>query len=430
MNFKLLILYYLLAFKVNRLIYGNNWAELRKKRFKQFLKRLKNSPFYRLYLQSSNVLTDFPVITKKVFMEHFDEINTRHIKKEEAVKLALEAEATRNFTPMIGDITVGLSSGTSGSRGIFLASNKERARWVACVLDRVIGFSLNKRKVAFFLRANSNLYSSVQSSLLKFHFFDLINPIPENICQLNHLQPDILVAQPSMLIEIAHAIENKSIDISPIKIISVAEVLTPEDKKYLQAVFNQIIHQAYQCTEGFLAYTCEEGTLHFNEDILIIEQKFLDQNKHRFHPIITDLVRTTQPVLRYELDDIITAKKSCPCGSKWLAIDQIEGRSDDMLVFKNIIQEEVKIFPDFFRRAIISASPDIEDYAVIQKSPNLLHVYIKAKQVASSKAALQAIQSLLTDYHIEHVTLNQVIENEHRFGNKLRRIKNDTPQTR
>jgi hypothetical protein len=36
----------------------------------------------------------------------------------------------------------------------------------------------------------------------------------------------------------------------------------------------------------------------------------------------------------------------------------------------------------------------------------------------------------LTDYHIEHVTLNQVIENEHRFGNKLRRIKNDTPQAR
>ena len=430
MNFKLLILYYLMEFKITRLVFINNWAALRKRRFKHLMKRLKNSPYYKSYLKPGMVPKDFPVISKQIFMDHFDEINIRHINKEEAYRLALEAESSRNFSPMIDDITVGLSSGTSGSRGIFLASNKERARWVACVLDRVIGFSLKKRKIAFFLRANSNLYNSVQSGLLQFHFFDLFNPIDKNVHQLNIIQPDILVAQPSMLIEIARAIETKTIAISPKKIICVAEVLTPEDKKYLQTIFNQTIHQAYQCTEGFLAYTCAEGTLHFNEDFLIIEQKFLDTDKQRFHPIITDLMRTTQPVIRYELNDIITVKISCPCGSKWLAIEQIEGRSDDMLVFKNIQREEVKIFPDFFRRAIITSAPDIEDYAVIQKSNDLLHVYIKTKQVTSSEAALEAIDSLLSSYHIEQVTLKRVTENEHQFGNKLRRIKNDTPQAR
>ncbi|MGL6267818.1 MAG: F390 synthetase-related protein, partial [Chitinophagaceae bacterium] len=279
MNFKLLILYYLLAFKINKIIYENNWAGLRKKRFKLFLKRLQNSPYYGPYLLSAKNLADFPVISKQVFMEKFDDINTRQIKKEEAVKLALEAEASRNFTPMIGDITVGLSSGTSGSRGIFLANNRERARWVACVLDRVIGFSLKKRKVAFFLRANSNLYSAVQSGLIQFHFFDLFSPVPDNINLLKNVNPNILVAQPSMLIEIAHAIENNSLNISPVKIISVAEVLTPEDKKYLEKVFKQTIHQVYQCTEGFLAFSCKEGNLHFNEDLLIIEKKYLDAEK-------------------------------------------------------------------------------------------------------------------------------------------------------
>jgi putative adenylate-forming enzyme len=222
--------------------------------------------------------------------------------------------------------------------------------------------------------------------------------------------------------------EAKKIQISPQKIISVAEVLTPEDKKYLQAVFSQPIHQAYQCTEGFLAYTCTEGTLHFNEDFLIIEQKFLDAEKQRFHPIITDLLRTTQPVVRYELNDIITAKKDCTCGSKWLAIDQIEGRSDDMLVFRNIQQEEVKIFPDFFRRAIITSAPDIEDYAVIQKSSNLLNLYIKATQSESTASAIKAIEGLLSEYFIKDVVIIPVKENEHLFGNKLRRIKNETPK--
>jgi phenylacetate-coenzyme A ligase PaaK-like adenylate-forming protein len=101
-----------------------------------------------------------------------------------------------------------------------------------------------------------------------------------------------------------------------------------------------------------------------------------------------------------------------------------------MLVFKNIHREEVKIFPDFFRRAIITSAPDIEDYAVIQKSTTLLHVYLKSKQEASAEAGLQAIGSLLSEYKIEQVTLKRVTENEHLFGNKLRRIKNDTTQAR
>lgn len=429
MNFKLLILYYLLGFKINRLLYRKDWSQLRGKRFRHLLKNLKKSPFYQPYLEAGVSISDFPVMDKRNFMDHFDEINTRGIQKAAAFKLAMDAEESRNFSPMIEDITVGLSSGTSGSRGIFLASNKERARWVACVLDRVIGFSFRKRKVAFFLRANSNLYSAVQSSILAFSFFDLFRDIETNLSALDSLQPHILVAQPSMLTEIARAVQSNKIRIAPEKIISVAEVLTPEDRKLLEDIFRQTIHQAYQCTEGFLAYTCQAGTLHFNEDFLIIGQKFLDKEQRRFHPVITDLLRTTQPVIRYELNDIITAKKSCSCGSPWMAIEEIEGRSDDMLVFRNTFGTEVQLFPDFFRRAIITAAEDIENYAVIQKSPDLLDVYIKSKRNESSRAALQSIQDLLYQYDIRNVQLNLISTNPHQLGNKLRRIKNETHQT-
>ena len=121
----------------------------------------------------------------------------------------------------------------------------------------------------------------------------------------------------------------------PTKVISVAEVLEPQDKLYLEQLFQQTIHQVYQCTEGFLAATCEKGVLHFNEDFILIEKKYIDKEKRRFHPIITDLLRTTQPVIRYELDDIIIEKKQCACGSPFMAIEQIEGRSDDILKFIN-----------------------------------------------------------------------------------------------
>lgn len=89
------------------------------------------------------------------------------------MQVALRAEVSRDFTPMLGDISVGLSSGTSGNRGLFLTSSKERARWVAAIIHRVIGWSWRPRKDGQFFRANNNLYESARSRLLDFNFFDL-----------------------------------------------------------------------------------------------------------------------------------------------------------------------------------------------------------------------------------------------------------------
>jgi putative adenylate-forming enzyme len=260
---------------------------------------------------------------------------------------------------------------------------------------------------------------------LAFHFFDLLNPIEAHIERLNALQPTILVAQPSMLLELANAVEKNKLFLKPTKVISVAEVLTPEDKAYLTKIFKQTIHQVYQCTEGFLASSCENGTLHFNEDFLIIEKKYIDQEQSRFHPIITDLRRRSQPIIRYELNDIIQEKTNCSCGSKFLAIEAIEGRSDDILVFKNTDNQAIKIFPDFFRRAIILSDNAISDYALIQTEPNHLLLYIKSQHENSYKLAFEAIQDLLKKNNIFEVVISQTNHNHTLRGQKLRRIKND-----
>ena len=284
MRFKLQILWALVELKLLKRRYRSNIKELQSYRWKKFQSTLARSPFYADLSKQNEVLENYPIMNKQLFMEHFDNINIHGIKKEIANEIALKAELSRVFSPMIDNITVGLSSGTSGNRGLFLIDKKERAQWVACVLDRIIGFTLKKRSVAFFLRANSNLYDSVQSNVLKFEFFDLLEDLQLHISRLNLLNPSILVAQPSMLLELGREIEKGVVTIHPEKIISVAEVLYPEDKKYLEKVFGQKIHQVYQCTEGFLASTCNEGVLHFHEDFLIIEKKILRRNKNSLSP--------------------------------------------------------------------------------------------------------------------------------------------------
>ena len=425
MFFKLKILYFFIGLKIQRAL-GLLKLDTYLKIKKVFLmKRLKMSKFYNNYNLSLDNFKNLPIINKEIFMNNFNDINTVNISYNQAIDVAKKAESTRNFNPMIGDISVGLSTGTSGNRGLFLLNEKERARWVALILDRVIGFSFKPKKVAFFLRANNKLYESTNSKILNFNFFDIYKKIDSHFTRLSSLQPDILIAQPSVLMIIAKAIENNDLKIKPTKVISVAEVLTKEDRLYFESVFKIRLSEVYQCTEGFLATTCKKGVLHFNEDFLIVEKKFINHEKTKFHPIITDLLRTTQPVIRYELNDIVSIKENCKCGSKFMAIDKVEGRSDDIISLLDDNKKIVKIFPDIFRRTIVLSDDRIKDYSMIQKTENTLELYIDSKFSNSFLSVKKSIEKMLKKYNISQVDILKVNKLQFTVGDKKRRIKNE-----
>ncbi|MBE1444773.1 putative adenylate-forming enzyme [Paenibacillus sp. OAS669] len=384
---KLLIVWYYLLTKYRMRFSSRErlerWQEKRIRRHLRFVR--SRSAFYR---ELWGELPDsewrrFPIIGKPEMMEHFNRLNTAGIDRDVAFALALKAEASRDFTPTIGSITIGMSSGTSGSRGLFLVSARERMAWAGTVLAKVLPRSLlHRERIAFFLRADSNLYGSVGSRRLQFRFYDLLDPLAEHVDRLNRQQPTILAAPPSLLRVLAEAVESGRLDIQPHRILSVAEVLDPLDCERIEAAFKQKVHQIYQCTEGFLAVTCPHGTLHLNEDIVAVEKDYLDASLRKFVPIITDFSRTTQPIIRYRLNDILTERaEPCPCGSPHLALERVEGRSDDLFYLYGLTDGGlVPVFPDFISRAIISASEDVEEYKAVQHAPDALEISLRLKQ--------------------------------------------------
>ena len=332
----------------------------------------KKSGFYRKY--AGKKLEDLPVIDKGVMMDNFDIINTVGISRDEALEFAVQAERSREFDPKLRNITVGLSSGTSHSRGAFLVEKTETEKWAGFVLAKFLPHGITGHyRVAFFMRANSNLYKSVSSKNISFEFYDIYADMEQNIEKLKRLGADILVAQPSALLMIAEALENGRIDIHPETVISIAEVLEKEDEQRIKTAFGlDVIHQVYQCTEGCLATTCRCGTLHLNEDIVFIEKEYIDEK--RFVPIITDFERTSQPIIRYRLNDVLVEKKEpCPCGCVYTALEKIEGREDDVFVFSGN-GKEVRIFPDFIRRCI-RLSGNIRNYRIVQQKDGSIIVY-------------------------------------------------------
>lgn len=336
---------------------------------KHLARILPSSKFYeRLY--AKNNLSDwknFPLVSKSELMAAFDEWNTVGLHREQAMDVALRAENSRDFSPVIGSVTVGLSSGTSGNRGLFLVTPAERHAWAGNLLAKILPGSLIARhRAALCFRANSNLYRTVSSRRFQFAFFDLLKPVSELARELQAFQPTLLVAPPAMLRLLAEQIRDGLLRVQPEKIFSVAEVLEPEERVFIEDTFGQKLHEIYQATEGFLAVTCAHGTLHLNEDLIVFQKEWIDRSQRKFIPIITDFRRATQPIIRYRLNDILTERETpCPCGSIFTALEKIEGRCDDLLWLPSTrTGNKVPVLPDFIRRAIITADDAINDYSV------------------------------------------------------------------
>ncbi len=338
------------------------------KHFNRFKKEvLAHSPFYRTYLDWP--LAQFPLINKKIHMGNFDQINTAHLLRDKALDIAITAENTRDFTPTYGQYAVGLSSGTSGNRGLFISSETERAEWAGYMVAKAFPHYLRPQRIAFFLRANNTLYESTRSLFTQFRFFDLLTTLETHINRLEAYNPSILIAPASVLLHLSRL----KPAITPKKIIAVAEVLEEEDKQKISAYFGQKIHQIYQCTEGFLGITCSHGNLHLNEDNIIIEKHWIDQTQRRFSPIVTDLRRRTQPIVRYLLDDVLVEEPTpCPCGSSHTRIKSIEGRKDDVLQLTHHSNKAIHVYSDFIRNTIVSHCEKVEEYRVTQTHTSTL----------------------------------------------------------
>jgi len=350
---------------------------------------LPRSPFYRRQFGALPLAEwrRLPLLDKASMMANFDDLNTVGIRAEQAMAIALEAERSRNFSPTIGTITVGLSSGTSGNRGLFLVSPRERYAWAGHILARLLpGTLLDRYRIAFFLRANSNLYASVSSSRIRFEYHDLLDPLPSHLERLQTFHPDILVAPPSMLRLLAECRSRGQLEIAPSRLVSVAEVLDPLDEAAIRRSFALPVHQVYQCTEGFLAATCPEGTLHLNEDRVVIQKEIVDAEARKFIPIVTDFTRTTQPIIRYRLNDLLTERREpCACGSAFTALEAIEGRCDDIFIWPALAGGSREVFPDFIRRAVMLASEDIQEYRCRQVAPDRVEVAFRAPEAERAR---------------------------------------------
>ncbi|NCS32443.1 hypothetical protein GW793_03030 [bacterium] len=365
-----------------------------------------HSQFFKTHYKDVDItdIYSLPTTNKKLMMDNLGDYNTVGLSKDEILDFCLEVEKTRDFTRRLHGMNIGMSSGTSGNKGVEIVTRTEESYLKAALFAR-FNFPKHERiNLAFILRVSTPAFNF---NFLgnKLTYVSQLQSIGEITRQLTAINPNVISAPASMLKIIAREIEAGRLFIKPKKVVSYAEVLHPDVEKYLIKVFGTSIDQIYKCTEGPIAISCSHGSLHINEDLVLVETLQSDGTQTPVGTpceklLVTDLHKKSQPIIRYELNDIITiSPHKCSCGSAFRVIERIQGRADDVFWAKRIDSGEWQyIFPDYISRAVITASDDIDEFQVVQNSPDnvLLRVQLKPKVPSDTFDTTTIIDNLST----------------------------------
>lgn len=311
-------------------------------------------PFYR---DKGPAFDDLPVIDKAIQQARFHEFNRPGITLEEAVEaLAAGDDRVRGYF-------VGQSTGTSGNRGRFVISAAERFAWLGTIVAKAVPDALiRRRRVALALPGFSSLYKSASSgSRIRLAFFDLALGVDSWREDLVDFAPEILVAPPKVLRRLA-----EDGILGGVESFSGAEVLDPIDREIIEQASGRRVREIYMATEGLFGIACRHGTLHLAEDVVRFEWEKVP-GSDLVIPIVTDMVRRIQPMIRYRMNDLLELSPSgCRCGSPFQAVARIHGRMDDVFELETP-HGRVMVTPDVLRNAAVDSDPRVRDYRIIQK---------------------------------------------------------------
>ncbi len=349
----------------------------------------KHSVYFRHLYNGIDLFQQLPFSNKESMMENFSTYNTLGLSKEEILGFALEVEKSRDFSRKYKGLAVGMSSGTSGNKGLIITTPHEENYIKAVFTARL---NLPKKfpiSAAFILRVSSPAFS-YKRPWFTLTYINQLQVIEKIISRLNSINPDMLAASPSMLELLGEHKESGNLNIHPQIIYSYAEVLDTHVKEKLEEQFNNQIHQIYQGSEGSYALSCPEGNLHINEDLMYFELfgedgKPVPDCEPGFRTIVTDLHKRSQPIIRYELNDILTIDpQPCHCGSAFSVIKSIQGRANDLIWgIRQDTHEPHFIYQDYISRSIISASDEIKDFQVLQRDYSKIDIRLKTPSSAN-----------------------------------------------
>jgi putative adenylate-forming enzyme len=336
---------------------------------------------------SGRPLSEFPIVDPVEMRARLGDWNSLGLSAEEIKAGAAAAEAGESGEVRDG-VFAGFSTGSSGTRGAFLSSGEERARYMGQSLAKLLpGSLLRRRRIGLCLRANNALYRDVsRAGPFTFQYFGLAGDAAERAQEIGAFAPDIFIAPSHVLADLARRASAGTFAAPRFeRLYYGAEPMGAAERDWIAGALGARPDPIYQATEGFLGAACTHGTLHLNEDSICFEfERVGVSDRHR--PLVTDLRRTSQPMVRVRLDDLVQfVDGPCACGSPLRAIAPIEGRIGDVWRWGDAV-----VFPGDVERTISAELSPSADWRAHAASAGVT-LFCSSERAEAAKIALSAL---------------------------------------
>ncbi len=340
---------------------------------------VEHSPFHRRRLAGIDVttiepgdLSALPVMTKSQMMDEIDDVFTDRRLHCRDVEAAL-ADTGAQPIAILDDYVALASGGCSGRRGLFVFDRSAMASYITALVrlpfaapprSGVLHVALVAAPSAVHATGFGAALTSCDGWPVRFELVPATLPPAEIAERLNAMQPFMLSGYASMLARLAHEAKVGRLRISPALVTPTSETLLPEMRTVIGEAFGVPVVDGFACTEGLTGKaTPDDDVFVLNTDLCIVE--FVDaanrpvpQGVPSAKVLVTNLFNLTQPLIRYELNDVFVREPDADHHGYPRA--RVQGRSDDVLRYAGADVHPIAI------RSVMVRSPDVIDYQVHQ----------------------------------------------------------------
>ena len=237
--------------------------------------------------------------------------------------------------------------------------------------------------------------------------------LDEFIEEIRAFRPTMLFGYPSALTLVAQHADSRGIRLNDLGIVvafCTAERLCPHQRERISRTFGCRVADGYGGRDaGFLAHECPEGGMHITAEDVIIET--VDEGGHPVPAgeagdvVVTHLFSHDFPFIRYRNGDVaVLSDRSCACGRGLPLIQEIQGRTNDLLIGP----DGARIHGIAFA-ALLRDMPGVEQFKIIQETLELTRLQLVVGAAFDRETSRQRIKEVF-QHHLGRQTAVQIEE--------------------
>lgn len=434
-------------------------AEAREARFRSLLRYAnENAPYYRRQFQGIDLrtcaITDLPTLTKSEMMANLDDILTdRALRRADLERFMADPSNVGAYYK--DNYAVCHTSGSQGQPAIIVqdkpailttfaaqfARGKPLSRRFLPHLQRLFKparFSIITQKPGFYPSSTFfNYFPERARRFLKLQRLSVFDPPEVLVEQLNSFQPNFITGYTSALETITRELHAGRLKLRGDleQMTNISEPLPEAIAQRVEKAFGVHITNIYSMAEC-MALTCgcqaTHGS-HLNDELAILEVVDTD-NRPVPHGtpgskvLLTNLYNMAQPIIRYEIDDIVTiSPEPCECGSLLPLVKAVEGRAKDQ--FWVDVNGEIRDLPYYVFLLALHTETNLAEHQFLQTGVNkfVLRAAPLPGRSLSTEKLRQLIQQSVTSegyaniIHFDIEIVDRILPEE---SGKIRRAKN------